>query len=121
MRVEPSDVLWQYIKGFSYAQNYAELYFKSTHDVVRFACGECVEFQAWEKQMRQMFNKMHLIHQNMVEEYRMVKTYEVSGHIPPYRARKRKFLAMLRKAKHRMKVVYGTAARKFWEYHDMAA
>ena len=121
MKLEPSDVLWQYIKGFSYAQNYAELYFKSTHELIRYACGECVEYRAWEKQMHQMFNKMHLIHQNMVEEYRMIRTYEVSGHIPPYRVRKRRFLTMLRKAKHRMKEMYGNAVDKFWKYHDMAA
>ena len=121
MNLDPSDVLWQYIKGFAYAQHYAELYFKSTHDIMKFACTDCVQFQAWEKQMRQMFCKMHLIHQNMVEEFRMLKTYEVSGQIPPYRARKRKFLAMLRKAKHRMQHLYETAIDKFWEYHDMAA
>ena len=121
MKLESSDYLWQYIKGFQYAQNYAELYFKSVKELTRPACGDCVQYQAWEAMMNQMFNKLHLIHQNMVEEFRMLKTYEVSGHLPPYKVRKRKFLSMLRKAKHRVKTVYRTAIDKFWEYHDMAA
>ncbi len=121
MKIEQSAHLWQYIRGFSYAQNYAELYFKSVHDMVKLACSDCAEFKAWDSQMRVMFNKMHLLRENMVEEYRMLRTYEVSGHLPPYTVRKKKFLTMLRKAKHRVRTVYKIAIDKFWEYHDMAA
>ena len=93
MKVQQSDVLWQYIKGFQYAYNYAELYYKYTHEIIKHACGECIEYRAWDAQMRQMFNKMHLIQQNLIEEYRMLKTFEVSGHIPHYTVRKRKFMS----------------------------